>query len=102
MDLWYVLLGDKWKLLPEITCRLLTDAETKNKIEACDDQYVYDLKYDERKQKGKEGVKEEIMFIKGNCKNFDIVFSNLVLYVSVHVDIISLKLKIFGGLNFSQ
>lgn len=102
MDLWYVLLGYKWVLLPEITCKMLTDAKTINNREACDDQYVYDLAYNERKLKGRERVREEIMFIKGNCKNFDIVFNNLVLYVSVHVDIISLKLKIFGGLNFSQ
>lgn len=67
MDLWYVLLGDKWVLLPEITCRMLTDAKKINNKEACDDQYVYDLTCNERKRKGRERVKEEIMFIKSNC-----------------------------------
>lgn len=67
MDLWYVLLGDKWVLLPEITCRMLTDAKKINNKEACDDQYVYDLTYNERKRKERERVKEEIMFIKSNC-----------------------------------
>lgn len=67
MDLWYVLLGDKWVLLPEITCRMLTDVKKINNKEACDDQYVYDLTYNERKGKGRERVKEEIMFIKSNC-----------------------------------
>lgn len=67
MELWYVLLREKWVTLPEETCKMLTDARKLNKTEACDDQYVYYLKSEERKQKGKEGVKEEIMFIEGNC-----------------------------------
>lgn len=68
--LWYVLEGGKWMLLPKNTCRMLTDAKNSNKQEVFDALYVYDLISDERKHKGKEELKERIIFIEGKFINF--------------------------------
>lgn len=62
--LWYVLEESKWMLLPEETCRMLTDAGRVEKVS--DEQYVYNLKIYKRASKEKDGSMEEIMFVKGN------------------------------------
>lgn len=71
--LWYVQQENKWMLLPEDTCRMLTDALHVEKVS--DKQHVYNLKILKRTPKGKNGKSEEIMFIKGNycIKDFEFV-----------------------------
>lgn len=61
--LWYVLQENKWMLLPEETCRMLTDAGNVERVS--DEQHLYNLKIFKRASK-EDGKSEEIMFVKGN------------------------------------